>query len=57
MEALEEDDNATTSDAPESADDREDKETGEGDIEEGEGTDGVSSEGEKAAGLEGVEVG
>lgn len=42
------DESATTSDAPE--DDRDKDESGELDVDESEGTDGVSSEGEKASG-------
>lgn len=49
------DESATTSDAPE--DDRDKDESGELDIDESEGTDGVSSEGEKATGSsEGIVV-
>lgn len=49
------DESATTSDAPE--DDRDKDESGELDVDESEGTDGVSSEGEKASGSgEGIVV-
>lgn len=49
------DESATTSDTPE--DDRDKDESGELDVDESEGTDGVSSEGEKATGSsEGIVV-